>query len=274
MADTTPANAPCARLDPSPMLVKNSHMEITTISFALMNVNINIKTAKMKQMKTHLAACSTASWHIHSTDSSTIRTAIACAQASACIAMMWAIRRPYWMARVVASKKKREGIVSSMVSRVESEGGVIRNVSARVLDVRDNNARQYQTMNNEYWQNSQRDSPSECIRGNSLVRSCCRRLVHLSKYRMRQQTTAVDQPPFSAVFNVADNALDGFDVSRVQAPPLLVMRNWRQPMRIGENSLNLPNNGQTDVFSLLRFKFVALGNGDDDDVQKLPEERF
>jgi len=91
---------------------------------------------------------------------------------------------------------------------------------------------------------------------------------------MRQRTIAVDQPPFSAVFNVADNTLDGFDVSRVQAPPLLVMRNRRQPMRIGENSLNLPNNGQTDVFSLLRFKFVALGNGDDDDVQKLPEECF
>ena len=91
---------------------------------------------------------------------------------------------------------------------------------------------------------------------------------------MRQRTTAVDQPPFSTVFNAANNTLDGFDVSGVQAPPLLVMRNWRQPMHVGENSLNLPNNGQTDVFSLLCFKFVALGNGDDDDVQKLPEECF
>ena len=72
MADTTPANAPCARLDLSPMLAKNSHMEIATILFALMNVNINIKTAKMKQTKTHLAAHSTASWHIRSTDSSAI----------------------------------------------------------------------------------------------------------------------------------------------------------------------------------------------------------
>jgi len=91
---------------------------------------------------------------------------------------------------------------------------------------------------------------------------------------MCQWTTAVDQPPFSVVFNAADNALDGFDVSGVQAPPLLVMQNRQQPMRIGENSLNLPNNGQTDVFSLLRFKFVALGNGDDNNVQKLPKERF
>ena len=39
--------------------------------------------------------------------------------------MMWAMRQPYWMAWVVASKKKREGIVSSMVSRVESEGGIV-----------------------------------------------------------------------------------------------------------------------------------------------------
>jgi len=91
---------------------------------------------------------------------------------------------------------------------------------------------------------------------------------------MRQRTTAVNQPPFSMVFNTADNALDGFDVSGVQAPPLLVMQNQQQPMHVGENSLNLLNNGQTDVFSLLRFKFVALGNGDDDNVQKLPEERF
>jgi len=138
----------------------------------------------------------------------------------------------------------------------------------------DNNARQYQTMNNEHWQNSWHNSPSKCVRGNSLVRSCRCRLVRLSKYCMRQRTTAVDQPPFSTVFNAANNTLDGFDVSGVQAPPLLVMRNWRQPMHVGENSLNLPNNGQTDVFSLLCFKFVALGNGDDDDVQKLPEECF
>jgi len=67
------------------------------------------------------------------------------------------------MAQVVASKKKCEGIVSSMVSRVESEGGVVRNVGMRVLDVRNNNARQYQTMNDEHWQNSRRDSPSKCI---------------------------------------------------------------------------------------------------------------
>src|SRR4029077_18566351 len=133
MADTTPANAPRARLDPSPMLAKNSHMEIATISFALMNVNINIKAAKMKQTKTHLAARSTASRCIRSTDSSANRTAIARAQASAHIAMMRARCRPYWMARVVASKKKREGIESRMIGRVESEGGVIRNVGRERL---------------------------------------------------------------------------------------------------------------------------------------------
>jgi len=91
---------------------------------------------------------------------------------------------------------------------------------------------------------------------------------------MHQQTTVVNQPPFSAVFNAANNALNGFDVSRVQVPSLLVTWNWWQPIRVGENSLNLPNNGQTNVFSLLHFKFIALGNGDDNNVQKLPEECF
>jgi len=128
MADTTPTNVPRAWLDLSPMLAKNSHMEIATILFTLMNVNINIKTAKMKQTKTHLAACSTASQHIRSTNLSKIRMAIACAQVSACIAMMQAMHWLYWMAQVVALKKKREGIVSSMVSRVESEGGIVQNV--------------------------------------------------------------------------------------------------------------------------------------------------
>ena len=45
-------------------------------------------------------------------------------------------------------------------------------------------------------------------------------------------------------------------------------------MRIREDSLNLPNNGETNVFRLLCFEFFAFGDGDDDDVQKLPEERL
>ena len=79
----------------------------------------------MKQTKTHLAACLTASRHIHSTNLSTIQMAIACTQVSACIAMIWARHQPYWMAQVVASKKKCKGIVSSMVSRVESKGSIV-----------------------------------------------------------------------------------------------------------------------------------------------------
>src|SRR6266852_1795325 len=54
----------------------------------------------------------------------------------------------------------------------------------------------------------------------SLARSRHRRLIDLSKYRMCQRATAVNQPPFSPVFNTANNALDGFDVSRVQGPTL------------------------------------------------------
>ena len=35
---------------------------------------------------------------------------------------------------------------------------------------------------------------------------------------------------------------------------------------------NLLNNRETKGFGLLRFEFVTFGNGDDDDVLKLPKE--
>jgi len=232
---------------------------------------------KWKKIKTHLAASLTASWRVCSTKSSATWMALACTQVSVCVTIMWARHRPYWMAWVVALKKnwqEGEGIVSSVVSRIRSEGSVIWNAGAQVLDLRDNNAQQYQTMNDEHGQNPWHDSPSKCVQGNSFVQWCHHQLLHLSKYCMHQQTTVVDQPPFSVVFNAADNALDRFDVSGVQAPSLLVTWNRQQPIHVGENSLNLLNNGQTNVFSLLRFKFVALGNGDDNNVQKLPEECF
>ena len=38
--------------------------------------------------------------------------------------------------------------------------------------------------------------------------------------------------------------------------------------------MNLPDNCKTNTLRLLRFKFLAFGNGDDDDVQKLPDERL
>lgn len=38
--------------------------------------------------------------------------------------------------------------------------------------------------------------------------------------------------------------------------------------------MNLPNNRKTNILRLFCFKFLAFGNGDDDDVQKLPEERL
>ena len=64
--------------------------------------------------------------------------------------------------------------------------------------------------------------PSDRMRSSKArsLRSCRRQLVLLSKYRMCQRTTAVNQPPFPPVFNAADNALDRFNVSRVQGPPL------------------------------------------------------
>jgi len=154
----------------------------------------------------HLAASLTASWRVCSTKSSATRTALACTQASVRVTMTRARRWPYWMAWVVALKKnwqEGEGIVSSVVSRIRSEGGVIWNAGAQALDVHDNNVWQYQTMNDEHGQNPQRDSLSECVWGNSFVQWCRHRLLRLSKYCMCQQTTAVDQPLFSAVFNAA-----------------------------------------------------------------------
>ena len=45
-------------------------------------------------------------------------------------------------------------------------------------------------------------------------------LVHFSKYCMCQWATAVNQPLSPPVFNTANNALNGFDVYRVQGPTL------------------------------------------------------
>jgi hypothetical protein len=45
-------------------------------------------------------------------------------------------------------------------------------------------------------------------------------------------------------------------------------------MRVREDSLNLLNNSEANDFRLRRFKFFAYGDGDDDDVQKLAEERL
>jgi hypothetical protein len=39
-------------------------------------------------------------------------------------------------------------------------------------------------------------------------------------------------------------------------------------------SINLPNNRKTNILRLLCFKFLAFGNGDDNDVQELPKERL
>jgi hypothetical protein len=38
--------------------------------------------------------------------------------------------------------------------------------------------------------------------------------------------------------------------------------------------INLPNNRKTNILRLLCFKLLAFGNGDDNDVQELPKERF
>lgn len=45
-------------------------------------------------------------------------------------------------------------------------------------------------------------------------------------------------------------------------------------MSVGEYSMNLPNNRKTNILRLVCFKLLAFGNGDDDDVPKLPKERL
>ena len=43
-------------------------------------------------------------------------------------------------------------------------------------------------------------------------------------------------------------------------------------MSVGESGVNLLNNRKTNILRLICFKFPAFGNGNDDDVQKLPKE--
>ncbi len=106
----------------------------------------------------------------------------------------------------------------------------------------------------------------------SLTWLCCRQLICFSKYRMCQQATTVNQPPFPLVFNMANNTLDGFDVSRVQGPTFWVGWNRQHPLSIGENGINLLNNCKTNILRLLCFKFPAFGNGNDNDGLKLPKK--
>jgi len=84
----------------------------------------------------------------------------------------------------------------------------------------------------------------------------------------------VNQPPSPLVFNAADNALDTFNVNKVQGPSLQVKRNGWCSMSIGEISINAPNNRETKTFGLLCLKFIAFGNGNDDDVLELPVKRL
>jgi len=90
----------------------------------------------------------------------------------------------------------------------------------QALDVRDDDAwhtKQCMTQRAPTQANTLR--ASVFVQG-SLTLYCCQRLVRFSEYHMRQWATAVDQPPFSPVPNMADDALNGLDVSGVQAPSL------------------------------------------------------
>jgi hypothetical protein len=112
------------------------------------------------------------------------------------------------------------------------------------------------------------------VRAGLTRRSRRRQLFHLRKYRMCQRAAAVDQPPFSPVLDTTDDTLNRIDVSGVQAPSARVKWKRQYSMSVGKSSINLPNNRKTNVFRLLRFEFFGFGNGDDYDVQKLPEERL
>jgi len=45
-------------------------------------------------------------------------------------------------------------------------------------------------------------------------------------------------------------------------------------MSIGEISINALNNRKTKTFGLLCLKFIAFGNGNDNDVLELPVKRL
>jgi hypothetical protein len=66
---------------------------------------------------------------------------------------------------------------------------------------------------------------SAALRANEFAQSspaqpCRPQLICLSKYRMCQRATAVNQTPSSPVFNTANNTLNGLDVYGVQGPAL------------------------------------------------------
>ena len=135
-----------------------------------------------------------------------------------------------------------------------------------------NSAKQYMTHQHRQ-KHKHGMTPRAGIWGESpLAQSHHGRLICLNEYCMHQWTTAVDQPILLPVFNTADNTLNGFDVSRVQGPSLLIIWDRRYPMSIGEFSMDLSNNCKIKIFRFLHFKLFTFRNGDDDDVLKLPKK--
>ena len=98
---------------------------------------------------------------------------------------------------------------------VKQRQDVVQNASPRALNVRDDNAQCTKQRTTQCAPTQTNTLRASAFMQGSLARYYRRRLVDFSEYHMCQQATAVDQPPCSPVFNMADDALDGFDVSGV-----------------------------------------------------------
>jgi len=87
-----------------------------------------------------------------------------------------------------------------------------------VLNVRDDDAQRTKQRTTQRAPTQANTLRASAFVQGSLALYCRQRLVRFSEYCMRQQATAVNQPLFSPVPNTADDALNGLDVSGVQAP--------------------------------------------------------
>ncbi len=108
---------------------------------------------------------------------------------------------------------------------------LVRVAGARALDVRDDDAAV--PNNARHRAPPQLNTVQLSFAQSTVTRSCRCRLIRLSKYRVCQGTTAVNQSPSPPVFNMANNALNQFYISRVQGAILFVEWDRRQPMSVG-----------------------------------------
>jgi len=98
---------------------------------------------------------------------------------------------------------------------VKQRQDVVQNASPRALDVHDDNTRRTKQRVMQHAPTQTNTLRASAFVQGSLAWYYRQRLVDFSEYCMCQRATVVNQPPCSLVFNMANDALDGFDVSGV-----------------------------------------------------------